>query len=139
MNSKFFQAKDNTKCKLTSFVVTWLDTNHSIKSFYNIFTNNKSKTNTLSVHLSCILKSSKKLKKFDSILSFNPDSWIYHRYYNFISILNWLKNLLYSVFLFKFAQLAFFRIRITVIFTCCWKIEIFGNCLRFLWLHFRII
>ena len=138
-NSKFLKAKNNTKRKLTSFLETWLHTDPSIKSLDNIFTDNETKSNTLSIHLSSILKSAKQLKQFDSILSFNANSWINYRNHYFISILNRLKNLFYSMFFLKFAKLAFFRVGITVIFTCRWKVEVFGNGFRLLLFDLWII
>ena len=132
-NSKFLKAKNNTKRKLASFLETWLHTNPSIKSLDNIFTDNEAKSNTLSIHLSSILKSTEQLKQLNSILSFNANSRINNRNHYFISVLNRLKNLFYSMLFLKFAKLAFLRVGITVIFTCRWEIEVFGNGFR-LWL-----
>lgn len=91
------------------------------------------------IHLSCVLKSTEQLKKLDSIFSFYSNTWIDHRYHYFIPVLNRLKNLLYTMFFLKFTQLALFRIRITVFFTCWWKIKVFGNRFRFWLLYLWVI
>jgi len=89
LNKFLIFAYNYTKCKLRPFSILALNSDHSLERLNNFLRNYKPQTDSLCVHLSGVLQTTKQFEEFDAILLLDADAGIFNLDYDLVATSCW--------------------------------------------------